>query len=116
MNPAYAKSRLMRAMRMNIASSEDSWDYPDDVIDEEDPDDNAELAFFGDEFMSEGRGGRRVGNNRNNFRRRRDFRGRRNFRRTDFRGSRNFRRNDFRRGRNFRRNDFGRGRDFGRNF
>jgi len=95
---------------------EDSWDYPDDDIDEDEEDpDNAELALFGNEFMSEGRGGRFVGNNRNNFRRRRDFRGSRNFRRNDFRGSRNFRRNDFRRGRNFRRNDFGRDRDFRRN-
>ena len=97
--------------------AEDSWDYPDyDVIDEDEEDpDNAELALFGNEFMSDGRGGRFVGNNRNNFRRRRDFRGSRNFRRNDFRGSHNFRRNDFRRGRNFRRNDFGRGRDFRRN-
>ena len=39
--------------------------------------DNAELALFGNELMSEGRG-RRVGNNRNNFRRRRNFRGSRN--------------------------------------
>ncbi len=85
---------------------EDSWDYPDDVVDdidedeedEEDPD-NAELALFGNEFMS--RGGRRVGN--------------RNRRRRNFRGSRNFRRNDFRRGRDFRRNDFRRGRGFSRN-
>ena len=46
----------------------------------EDPD-NAELALFGNEFMSEGRGGRRVGNNRNNIRRRRNSRGSRNFRR-----------------------------------
>ena len=84
---------------------EDSWDYPDDVIDdidedEEDPD-NAELALFGNEFMSRG-----------------DFSGSRNFRRNNrnFRGSRNFRRrNDFRRGRNFRRNDFRRGRGFSRN-
>jgi len=93
---------------------EDSWDYPDDVVDidedEEDPD-NAELALFGNEFMSEGRGGRRVGNNR----RRRNFRGGRNFRRNDFRRGRNFRRNDFRRGRDFRRNDFRRGRGFSRN-
>ena len=91
---------------------EDSWDYPDDAADdidedeedEEDPD-NAELALFGNEFMS--RGGSR-----------RNFRGSRNFRRNNrnFRGRRNFRRrNDFRRGRNFRRNDFRRGRGFSRN-
>ena len=99
---------------------EDSWDYPDDVIDdidedEEDPD-NAELALFGNEFMSRG-GSRRNFRGRRNFRRNnRNFRGRRNFRRrNDFRRGRNFRRNDFRRGRDFRRNDFRRGRGFSRN-
>jgi hypothetical protein len=97
-----------RKLEKIIDEDEDSWDYPDDVVDidedEEDPD-NAELALFGNEFMSEGRGGRRVGNNRR----------RRNFRRNDFRRGRNFRRNDFRRGRDFRRNDFRRGRGFSRN-
>ena len=92
---------------------EDSWDYPDDVIDdidedeedEEDPD-NAELALFGNEFMS--RGGRRVGNRRRrNFRRNnRNFRGRRKFRRrNDFRRSFSRNSNRFCRelyGRNFR--------------
>ena len=100
--------------------AEDSWDwdYPDDGIDEDEEDpDNAELALFGNEFMSEGRGGRFVGNNRNNFRRRRDFRGSRNFRRNDFRGSRNFRRNDFGRGRDFSRNSNRFCREmYGRNF
>jgi hypothetical protein len=95
---------------------EDSWDYPDDVVDidedEEDPD-NAELALFGNEFMSEGRGGRRVGNNR----RRRNFRRGRNFRRNDFRRGRDFRRNDFRRGRGFSRNSNRLCRElYGRNF
>ena len=96
---------------------EDSWDYPDDVVDdidedEEDPD-NAELALFGNEFMS--RGDFR-GRSRNFRRNNRNFRGSRNFRRrNDFRRGRNFRRNDFRRGRDFRRNDFRRGRGFSRN-
>ena len=99
---------------------EDSWDYPDDVIDdidedEEDPD-NAELALFGNEFMSRGGSRRNFRGSRNFRRNNRNFRGRRNFRRrNDFRRGRNFRRNDFRRGRDFRRNDFRRGRGFSRN-